>query len=73
MFIIFPGPLRRPPQMNFLFGAPSFFSQMTFHQQPVDIFLRIQPAILMNSVCALAQCQGSHSIILRYHNIHAMA
>lgn len=46
---------------------------MTLHQQTVDIFIRILPAVLMYGISRLAKGHGGHTVILRHDDIAFVA
>jgi len=56
-----------------LAALSGFLRHMPFHQERIDIIIRVPFAALMDGSCAFSQRQNGDSIILCDHNVPAPA
>ena len=71
--IIFLCALFRSPDMILMWASSGFLVKVSLHQHPVDVFVCVPPAWLVDCICAFAQCHSSNSIILWYNDISPVA
>jgi hypothetical protein len=54
-------------------GHARFFVHVAFGQQPVDVLIGKLHAALVDRVRALAQRHRRHAVVLRHHDVAALA
>lgn len=72
-FIVFCRALMRPFEVIFLRSAPCLLGEVAFHQQSVDVLVRVLPAILMHRIGMPPQGHGSDAEVLRHDDVPCMA